>query len=98
MYSVDFNNHVRFEGNDIRRWDGKVISVDGAWMKHTCGEDLHVGTLVNMPWQEKEGKTVMWSEVECRKNLRRTIEARGIRIHIIKSFCFYKIRKRCNQT
>ena len=54
---------VRYEGNQSKRWDGKVVKIDRAWMEDNCSQDLRVGAAVEMPWRGKGGKTKVWKGV-----------------------------------
>lgn len=55
--------HVRYEGNNSKRWDGKVVKMDRDWMEDVCSQELVVGTAVEMPWRGKGGKMVLWKGV-----------------------------------
>ena len=55
---------VRYEGNGNKRWDGKIVKMDRAWLEDVCGsQDLLVGAAVDMPWRGKGGKTAIWKGV-----------------------------------
>ena len=54
---------VRYEGNQSKRWDGKIVKLDRAWLEEVCGQELLVGTAVEMPWKCKGGKTELWKGV-----------------------------------
>lgn len=53
---------VRYEGNGSKKWDGKVIEVEAAWLEEDCGQELQVGAEITMPWKGKGGKIVQWNQ------------------------------------
>jgi len=56
---------VRYEGNNSKRWNGKVIQLEGEWLESLYStEELIVGAKVVLPWQGKAGSVVQeWNAV-----------------------------------
>ena len=51
---------VRYEGNNSKRWDGKVVKLGHELLE---GQELLVGNAVEMPWKGKGGKVTIWKGV-----------------------------------
>lgn len=53
---------VKYVGNSSKRWDGRVISLEGQWLE-TLYEpaELVPGKQVSLPWLKKGGAVQYWS-------------------------------------
>ena len=47
---------IEFESNNSKRWDGKVIAVECAWLERFYNISyLKTGATVRLPWSNKQG-------------------------------------------
>ncbi len=58
------NYTLRYEGNNSKRWDGKTIVLDGAYLESVVeGDELVPGKVIQLPWNKKGGGTEYWKAV-----------------------------------
>lgn len=53
---------LKYEGNNSKRWDGREILVDKAYLEslYTDDHELQPGQLVKLPWTGKGGRVSSW--------------------------------------
>ena len=55
---------VRYEGNQSKRWDGREITLDGAWLESLYRPaELIPGKQLSLPWHGKGGRVQSWKAV-----------------------------------
>ena len=55
---------LRYEDNNSKHWDGKVVSVDREWIKEVTNDnDLPPGKHLTIPWPIKGGSIEQWKAV-----------------------------------
>ena len=55
---------VRYEGNGSKKWDGKMIWLDGEWLRSLYDHsELVPGNKLSLPWMGKGGRMTYWSVV-----------------------------------
>ena len=79
---------VRYEGNQSKRWDGKIVKLDRAWLEEVCGQELLVGTAVEMPWKCKGGKTELWKGVVVSDEPEEQLH-HGKKERVSRSYCYW---------
>ena len=57
--------YIQYENNNSKRWDGKVIQLEGEWLESLYQrEELLPGKKVVLPWQGKSGSPIQhWNGV-----------------------------------
>ena len=58
--------YIRFEGNNSKRWDGKVISIPSSQIEDTYHDQSQLvpGFMITLPWPSKGSKKVInWKAV-----------------------------------
>ena len=55
---------VQYENNGSKRWDGKVLFMDGEWLESLYQpNELVIGSKLKLPWSGKGGKISYWNAV-----------------------------------
>ena len=55
---------VQYENNGSKRWDGKVLSLEGEWLESLYQpNELVIGSKLKLPWSGKGGKITNWNAV-----------------------------------
>ena len=55
---------VKYENNNSRRWDDKMVMIDEEWLHSVCNtSEIHCGDKVKLPWTAKKGKMQYWNAV-----------------------------------
>ena len=53
---------VQYENNGSKRWDGRVLYIDGEWLESLYQpSELGIGSKVKLPWSGKGGKITYWN-------------------------------------
>ena len=61
---------LRYEGNNSKQWDGKIISVEREWIKEATGnDDLAPGKHLTIPWPIKGGGIEEWKAIVVEESL-----------------------------
>ena len=65
------------ENNSSKRWDGKVLSLEGEWLESLYQPNkLVIGSKLKLPWSGKGGKITYWNAVGVDPNS--TTKAQGM--------------------
>ena len=54
---------LRYQGNNSKKWDGKLILQDKSYLESLGYVNLVPGTVVELPWKKKRGGTEFWSAI-----------------------------------
>ena len=55
---------MQYENNGSKRWDGKVLFMDGEWLESLYQpNELVIGSKLKLPWSGKGGKISYWNAV-----------------------------------
>ena len=78
---------VQYENNSSKRWDGRVLYIDGEWLESLYQPSkLSIGSKVKLPWSRKKGRITYWNGVIV--DLNSTAIEQGMVIYSFNSIAY----------
>ena len=66
---------IRYEGNNSKRWDGRIIKLDGEWLESLYERSVLIeGKRVDQPWALKGGAIQVWKGVIVKEDEEKVIQ------------------------